>query len=83
MITQSRSRAVIALFLAMILASTAGLLIKLSNWDALALNGARNLITAVVILIYLRRPRFTWSRAQIGGAILYTFTAQYDRALAA
>lgn len=74
MITQSRSHSVVALFLAMILFSTAGLLIKLSQWDALALNGARNLIAAVVILIYLRRPRFTWSRTQIGGAIFYAFT---------
>jgi drug/metabolite transporter (DMT)-like permease len=48
------------------------LLIKLSSWNTLALNGARSLIAAVVMMIYLRRPNFTWSRAQVGGAIAYT-----------
>jgi drug/metabolite transporter (DMT)-like permease len=67
----SRTRALIALFIAVVLGSTSGLLIKVSAWDALALNGARSLIAAGVVWIYLRRPQFTWSRAQIGGAICY------------
>ncbi len=67
----TRSRAIIFLILAIILFSTSGLLIKLSNWNSLALNGARSLIAAAVIWIYLRRPNFTWSRVQIGGAIAY------------
>jgi drug/metabolite transporter (DMT)-like permease len=57
--------------LAILFMSTSGLLIKLSSWDALALNGARSLIAAAVIWLYLRRPNFTWSRAQVGGAIIY------------
>ena len=65
----SRSGAVIAMLVAVVLGSTAGLFIKLSSWDALALNGARCLIAAAVVWVYLRRPNFTWSRAQIGGAI--------------
>jgi len=68
----NRTRAIISLFIAVLFFSTSGLLIKLSSWDALALNGARSLIAAAVILIYLRRPKFTWSRAQIGGAIAYS-----------
>lgn len=68
----SRLRSVIFLVLAIFLFSTSGLLIKLSNWDALALNGARSLIAAAVIWIYLRRPNFTWSRAQVGGAVAYS-----------
>jgi drug/metabolite transporter (DMT)-like permease len=60
-----------AMLLAILFGSTAGLFIKLSSWDALALNGARCLIAAVVVWAYLRRPNFTWSRAQIGGAIFY------------
>jgi drug/metabolite transporter (DMT)-like permease len=67
----TRTRSIIALLLAVLFFSTSGLLIKLSSWDALALNGARSLIAAVVIWIYLRRPNFTWSRPQVGGAILY------------
>ncbi|MFN2136267.1 MAG: DMT family transporter [Candidatus Promineifilaceae bacterium] len=67
----SRTRAFIALFVAVILGSTSGLLIKISGWDALALNGARSLIAAGVVWAYLRRPQFTWSGAQIGGAAAY------------
>ncbi len=68
----NRKRSVIFLILAIFLFSSSGLLIKLSSWNSLALNGARSLIAAAVILIYLRRPNFTWSRAQVGGAIAYT-----------
>ena len=67
----SRSRAVLALLVAILFVSTNGLLIKLSSWDALALNGARSLVAAAVLWAYLRRPNFTWSRAQVGGAIMY------------
>lgn len=67
----SRSSAVMAVLLAVTMGSTAGLFIKLSSWDALALNGARCLVAAVVVWLYLRRPQFTWSRAQIGGAVFY------------
>jgi drug/metabolite transporter (DMT)-like permease len=70
----SRTRAVAALLLAVLFFSTSGLLIKLSSWDALALTGARSLIAAATIWAYLRRPNFTWSRVQVGGAILYTLT---------
>ena len=68
---KSRKQAVIALLLAIVLTSSSGLLIKLSTWDALALNGARSLIAAAVIWIYLKKPNFTWSKAQMGGAIVY------------
>lgn len=67
----SRTRALIALFFAVVLGSTSGLLIKISGWDALALNGARSLLAAGVVWLYLRRPTFTWSRAQTGGALSY------------
>jgi drug/metabolite transporter (DMT)-like permease len=67
----SRTRAVLALLIAILFVSTNGWLIKLSSWDALALNGARSLAAAAVLWIYLRRPNFTWSHAQVGGAIVY------------
>ena len=65
---------IVSLVIAILFLSTSGLLIKLSGWDALALNGARSLIAAAVLWIYLRRPNFTWSRAQVGGAIAYAVT---------
>ena len=67
----TRNRAIAGLLLAMVFISTNGLLIKLSTWDAVALNGARSLIAALVLWAYLRRPHFTWSRAQVGGAVCY------------
>lgn len=70
-----RTRSVLLLFLAVVLFSTSGALIKLSTWNALALNGARSVICALVIWAYLRKPHFTWSRAQVGGAVAYAFTA--------
>ena len=60
-----------AMLLAVLFGSTGGLFIKLSSWDALALNGGRSLVAAIVVWAFLRRPNFTWSRAQIGGAIAY------------
>jgi len=66
-----RRRAVGYLLLTVVLWSTSGLLIKLLPWNALAISGTRSGIAALVILAYLRRPVFTWSFAQIGGAIAY------------
>ena len=66
-----RTRAILALLFSVVLGSSSGVLIKLSNWDAMALNGARSLIAAVVVWVYLRHPTFTWSRAQVGGAIFF------------
>ena len=66
-----RTRAILALIFSVVLGSTSGVLIKLSNWDAMALNGARSLIAAVFVWAYLRHPNFTWSRAQVGGAIFF------------
>jgi drug/metabolite transporter (DMT)-like permease len=67
----SRSSAVSAMLLSILFGSSAGLFIKLSSWDAMALNGARSLVAAITVWIFLRRPNFTWSRAQIGGAVFY------------
>jgi len=51
--------------------STGGLFIKIVAWNPLAIAGMRSLIGGAVILLYLRRPRFTWSFAQIAGAMSY------------
>ena len=48
-----RNRSVLCVFLASMCFSTGGLFIKLVPWSPLAINGARNLIGAAVIGIYL------------------------------
>jgi drug/metabolite transporter (DMT)-like permease len=49
--------------------SIAGLFIKVIDWNPFAIAGARSLISSLVILLYLRRPKFHWSFAQVGAAL--------------
>ena len=71
----TRGRATLLLVFAVLLWSTSGLLIKLTSLNALALTGGPSAIAALVLLAYLRKPHFTWSAAQVGGALAY-FGAQ-------
>lgn len=70
----NRRQAVGILLITVVLWSTSGFLIKLLPWNALAISGARSAIAAVVFWTYLRHPNFTWSGAQIGGAIALVLT---------
>ena len=54
-----------------ILWSSAGLFIKIVSWNPFAIAGVRSFIGALVILVAIRKPRFTWSFAQIAGAVCY------------
>jgi drug/metabolite transporter (DMT)-like permease len=54
--------------------SLGGLLIKWVEWNPLAISGARSAIAAALILAVVRRPRITWSVAQVGGAMAYAAT---------
>ena len=62
---------VLAVFLASVCFSTGGLFIKLVPWSALAINGARNLIGAAVIGVYLlvTRHRIVFSKRVFVGAL--------------
>ena len=66
-----RNRSVLCVFLASMCFSTGGLFIKLVPWSPLAINGARNLIGAAVIGIYLlaTRHRLVFSRRVFIGAL--------------
>ncbi len=57
-----------------VLWSLGGLLIKQVSWNPLAISGSRSAIAALVLLAVLRRPRLSWSFAQVGGAVAYTAT---------
>lgn len=54
--------------------SIAGLFIKVIDWNPFAIAGARSLVSSLVLLIYLRRPKFHWSPAQVGAAVTCTVT---------
>jgi drug/metabolite transporter (DMT)-like permease len=49
--------------------SSAGLFIKVIDWNPFAIAGTRSLISSLVILAYLRRPKFHWSLPQVGAAL--------------
>lgn len=64
-----RRSAVLLLLACVVLWSTSGLFVKLSTLNPVALAGGRSLLAALTLLAWIRRPRFTWSSAQIGGAL--------------
>lgn len=71
---EKRSKAILSLLLSAILWSSGGLMIKLVSWNPVAIAGLRSLIAMIVIVAYVRHPRFTWTFPQIGGAISYAVT---------
>ena len=65
----------------LLLAATAALwsigrlLIKLIDASPMAIAGARSVITASVLLVYLRKPKFNWSVPQLGAVLSCSATA--------
>jgi len=49
--------------------SIAGLLIKLVDWNPFAIACGRSLVAFAFIFAFVRRPRFTFSAAQVGAAL--------------
>ncbi len=68
---RQRQRAVLCVFLASLCFSTGGLFVKLVPWSPLAINGARNLIGAGVIGLYLALTgrRVIFNRRVLIGAL--------------
>ena len=69
-----RLRGIILLIITALLWSFGGLFVKLIDWNPIAIAGTRSGIAAVMILLYLRRPKFTWSKYQLWGAVAYSAT---------
>jgi drug/metabolite transporter (DMT)-like permease len=57
-----------------ILWSLAGLFIKLIDWNPMAIAFGRSAIAAVFLLVWIRKPRFTFSLPQILAALSYSAT---------
>ncbi len=68
---RGRLRSAVFVFLASVCFSTGGLFIKLIPWNALAINGARNLIGSAVIGLYMlaARKKPVFSRRVLIGAL--------------
>jgi drug/metabolite transporter (DMT)-like permease len=71
---RSATLGVLAMAATAFLWSIAGLFIKVVDWHPLTIAGCRSLIASVVILLYLRRPRFHFSFAQIAAALANAMT---------
>lgn len=69
-----RLKAILFLLLTAILWSLGGLLIKSINWNPLAIAGMRSAIASIILLAVLKKPKITWSAAQVGGALAYAAT---------
>lgn len=69
-----RKRAICYLLATALLWSGGGVLIKWVDWHPIAIAGTRSAIAAATLWALLRRPRFDWSAAQIGGAVAYATT---------
>jgi drug/metabolite transporter (DMT)-like permease len=54
--------------------SIAGLFIKVIPWHPFAIAAARSAVSSLVILAWLKRPRFHWSPAQLGAALAQAAT---------
>lgn len=68
---QSTRQATLFVFLASVLFSIGGLCVKLIPWSALAINGARNLLGAILVGCYLllTRHRLKWNLPVAMGAV--------------
>jgi len=76
-IENDRYKGIAYVVIASILWSTGGLLIKLSDWNSIAISGSRSLISALIMLAYIKKPKITKSKPQIIGAIAYTATVLF------
>lgn len=69
-----RKKATLYLVVSALLWSLGGVFTKLINWNPIAIAGMRSAITALLILIYMKKPKFNWSKVQVIGAISYATT---------
>jgi drug/metabolite transporter (DMT)-like permease len=73
-ITPKRSLALFFLALTAVLWSLGGLLIKLVNWNPIAIAGARSLIAALLILFFIKKPDFKFNFLKFATAFVYAAT---------
>lgn len=69
-----RRKAVLFLVLAAVLWSTSGVLVKIMDWQPLAILAGRSLFGSIVFLIYLRRIPRRFNRWQLSAAAAFILT---------
>lgn len=72
----TRTKASLAGILAAVLLSTGGIFVKLVDLNPISIAGLRSLFSAITLIVYLKlrgqKINFTWSKAQVIGAISYS-----------
>jgi drug/metabolite transporter (DMT)-like permease len=71
---KERTQALFLMAVTATLWSLGGILIKSVNTNPMAIAGVRSAIASIVILIAIRKPKFTFSPTQIGATLSYTAT---------
>jgi drug/metabolite transporter (DMT)-like permease len=67
----TRNKAILLLIFTAILWSSGGLFIKLIDWSPLSIAGGRSGISAIVLLLYIRRPLAKLNKTIIFGTLSY------------
>ena len=63
--------AIVLLVVTAIMWSLGGILVKSVNAHPLAISGTRSAISCLIILLYVKKPKFNWSFPQIAAGIAY------------
>ncbi len=72
---EQHGRAVAAAIMAALMWSSGGILIRMIPWDPIPITGFRSIAGSLFLLLLFRRPRFTWSIAQVGGAFAFAIAS--------
>ncbi|WP_353092607.1 DMT family transporter [Tissierella praeacuta] len=68
-IKRDRYKGIILAAIASMMWSTGGIFIKLVDWNPISISGFRSLIASLVMLTYIKKPKFTKSKPQILGSL--------------
>ncbi|WP_201260012.1 DMT family transporter [Tissierella sp. P1] len=66
---KDRCKGIILAAIAAIMWSTGGIFVKLVDWNPVSISGLRSFIAALVMLTYIKKPKFTKTKPQVLGAI--------------
>ena len=70
----THSISILYLLITAILWSTGGLLIQSIDAHPFAIAGGRSIVAGLLLWVFLRKPRFTFSKTQLAGALFYALT---------
>lgn len=70
--SREKKIAILQIIIAAALLSTGGIILKFIDMPSMAIAGSRAVFSAAVVWMYVKKPKFTYSKAQITGAICYS-----------